>query len=507
MDFIIQVPNIGTDAVEVTEILVNVGDNVIKEQSLVVVEGDKTSMEVPSPHAGVVKEITIKLGDKIQSGQNIMLFEAANNARAPTVLENEKGKESILPQSHDSKKIYAPKMNGDNITIISILAEVGNKIHVSDTIFWIGNQQNSIAIDTPFSGVVQEITVQNGDKIRTGMLLMVINIQHNILPSKSDIISGRYQTDDLLMPKSSYVHATPLVRRLARLFGVNLSIVPGTGIKSRVLQEDVQQYIQRAIQYTERAITNNSQPLDIPAWPKVNYSQFGEVKQIEISRLQKRSGANLKRNWSIIPHVTHFDKTDITDLEAFRKAQNHEAVKHHLDIKLTPLVFIMKAVAIALAKMPRFNSSISEDEQYLIVKKYIHIGIAVDTSDGLVVPVYKNVDKKGIIELSREIIKNSQKARDGRLTSSDMQGGCFTISSIGNLGTTYFSPIINAPEVAILGISKSVIEPVWNGKTFTPRILMPLSLSFDHRVIDGADGARFITIINKILSDIRQLVM
>ncbi|EKV52852.1 pyruvate dehydrogenase, dihydrolipoyltransacetylase component [Erwinia amylovora ACW56400] len=242
-------------------------------------------------------------------------------------------------------------------------------------------------------------------------------------------------------------------------------------------------------------------------WPKVDYSKFGEVEEVELGRIQKISGANLSRNWVMIPHVTHFDKTDITDLEAFRKQQNAEAEKRKLDVKFTPVVFIMKAVAAALEQMPRFNSSLSEDAQKLTLKKYINIGVAVDTPNGLVVPVFKDVNKKGIVELSRELTTISKKARDGKLTAGEMQGGCFTISSIGGLGTTHFAPIVNAPEVAILGVSKSAMEPVWNGKEFMPRLMMPISLSFDHRVIDGADGARFITIINNTLADIRRLVM
>ncbi|CCK12447.1 Dihydrolipoamide acetyltransferase component of pyruvate dehydrogenase complex [Cronobacter sakazakii 680] len=308
----------------------------------------------------------------------------------------------------------------------------------------------------------------------------------------------------------AYVHATPLIRRLAREFGVNLAKVKGTGRKGRILREDVQAYVKDAVKRAESApaagATGGSLPGLLP-WPKVDFSKFGEVEEVELGRIQKISGANLSRNWVMIPHVTHFDKTDITDLEAFRKQQNAEAEKRKLDVKITPVVFIMKAVAAALEQMPRFNSSLSEDGQRLTLKKYINIGVAVDTPNGLVVPVFKDVNKKGIIELSRELMTISKKARDGKLTAGEMQGGCFTISSIGGLGTTHFAPIVNAPEVAILGVSKSAMEPVWNGKEFVPRLMLPISLSFDHRVIDGADGARFITIINNTLSDIRRLVM
>ncbi|HED9563194.1 TPA: dihydrolipoyllysine-residue acetyltransferase, partial [Klebsiella pneumoniae] len=307
----------------------------------------------------------------------------------------------------------------------------------------------------------------------------------------------------------AYVHATPLIRRLAREFGVNLAKVKGTGRKGRILREDVQAYVKDAVKRAESApaaAAGGGIPGMLP-WPKVDFSKFGEVEEVELGRIQKISGANLSRNWVMIPHVTHFDKTDITDLEAFRKQQNAEAEKRKLDVKFTPVVFIMKAVAAALEQMPRFNSSLSEDGQRLTLKKYINIGVAVDTPNGLVVPVFKDVNKKSITELSRELTTISKKARDGKLTAGEMQGGCFTISSIGGLGTTHFAPIVNAPEVAILGVSKSAMEPVWNGKEFVPRLMLPISLSFDHRVIDGADGARFITIINNTLSDIRRLVM
>ena len=306
----------------------------------------------------------------------------------------------------------------------------------------------------------------------------------------------------------AYVHATPVIRRLAREFGVNLAKVKGTGRKGRILREDVQSYVKELIKRAESAPANagGGLPGMLP-WPKVDFSKFGEIEEVELSRIQKISGANLSRNWVMIPHVNLFDEADITEVEEFRKQQNKEAEKKKLDVKITPLVFVMKAAAKALADMPRFNSSISEDGQKLILKKYINIGIAVDTPNGLVVPVFKDVNKKGILELSYELAEVSKKARAGKLTASDMQGGCFTISSLGGIGTTGFAPIVNAPEVAIMGLSRSSMKPVWNGKEFVPRLMLPMSLSFDHRVIDGADGARFITLINQYMSDLRRLVM
>ena len=301
---------------------------------------------------------------------------------------------------------------------------------------------------------------------------------------------------------------------MAREFGVNLDKVKGTGRKGRILKEDVQAYVKAAIKAVESGTVApatstgaSGAGLGLLPWPKVDFSKFGETEEVELGRIQKISGANLHRNWVMIPHVTQWDKADITDLEAFRKEQNVLAEKQKLDVKITPLVFIMKAAAKALEAYPRFNSSLSEDGQRLTLKKYVNIGVAVDTPNGLVVPVFKDVNKKGIIELSRELAEISKKARAGKLTASDMQGGCFTISSLGGIGGTHFTPIVNAPEVAILGVSKSEMIPVWNGKDFTPRLMLPLSLSYDHRVIDGADGARFITFINGVLSDLRRLVM
>ncbi|MCZ0805303.1 pyruvate dehydrogenase complex dihydrolipoyllysine-residue acetyltransferase, partial [Dickeya solani] len=420
------VPDIGGDEVEVTEVMVKVGDKIAAEQSLITVEGDKASMEVPAPFAGTVKEIKISTGDKVKTGSLIMVFEV----------------EGAAPAAAPAPATAASAPAASAPAAAPAAAKADSK--------------------------------------------------------------GEFTEND------AYIHATPVIRRLAREFGVNLAKVKGTGRKGRILREDVQAYVKDAVKRAESAPAAGAAGGSLPGllpWPKVDFSKFGEVEEVELGRIQKISGANLSRNWVVIPHVTHFDKTDITDLEAFRKQQNVEAEKRKLDVKITPVVFIMKAVAAALEQMPRFNSSLSEDAQRLTLKKYINIGVAVDTPNGLVVPVFKDVNKKGIVELSRELMIISKKARDGKLTAGEMQGGCFTISSIGGLGTTHFAPIVNAPEVAILGVSKSAMEPVWNGKEFTPRLMMPISLSFDHRVIDGADGARFITIINNTLSDIRRLVM
>ncbi|MDY0971576.1 pyruvate dehydrogenase complex dihydrolipoyllysine-residue acetyltransferase [Siccibacter turicensis] len=524
----VNVPDIGGDEVEVTEIMVKVGDKVEAEQSLITVEGDKASMEVPAPFAGTVKEIKINTGDKVSTGSLIMVFDvegaapAASDAK-PQVTEQAA---SAPAAAAGAKDVNVPDIGGDEVEVTEVMVKVGDKVAAEQSLITVEGDKASMEVPAPFAGTVKEIKISTGDKVSTGSLIMVFEVEGAApaaAPAKQEAAApapaakaekpaaapAKAEGKSDFAENDAYVHATPLIRRLAREFGVNLAKVKGTGRKGRILREDVQAYVKDAVKRAESApaaASGGGLPGMLP-WPKVDFSKFGEVEEVELGRIQKISGANLSRNWVMIPHVTHFDKTDITDLEAFRKQQNAEAEKRKLDVKFTPVVFIMKAVAAALEQMPRFNSSLSEDAQRLTLKKYINIGVAVDTPNGLVVPVFKDVNKKSITELSRELTVISKKARDGKLTAGEMQGGCFTISSIGGLGTTHFAPIVNAPEVAILGVSKSAMEPVWNGKEFVPRLMMPISLSFDHRVIDGADGARFITIINNMLSDIRRLVM
>ena len=524
----IKVPDIGADEVEITEILVKVGDKVEAEQSLITVEGDKASMEVPSPQAGIVKEIKVSVGDKTQTGALIMIFDSADGAADAAPAQAEEKKEAApaaVPEAAAAKDVNVPDIGSDEVEVTEILVKVGDKVEAEQSLITVEGDKASMEVPAPFAGVVKELKVNVGDKVKTGSLIMIFEVEGAApaaAPAKQEAAApapaakaeapaaapaAKAEGKSEFAENDAYVHATPLIRRLAREFGVNLAKVKGTGRKGRILREDVQAYVKEAIKRAEAAPAATGGIPGMLPWPKVDFSKFGEIEEVELGRIQKISGANLSRNWVMIPHVTHFDKTDITELEAFRKQQNEEAAKRKLDVKITPVVFIMKAVAAALEQMPRFNSSLSEDGQRLTLKKYINIGVAVDTPNGLVVPVFKDVNKKGIIELSRELMTISKKARDGKLTAGEMQGGCFTISSIGGLGTTHFAPIVNAPEVAILGVSKSAMEPVWNGKEFVPRLMLPISLSFDHRVIDGADGARFITIINNTLSDIRRLVM
>ncbi|AIJ08869.1 MULTISPECIES: pyruvate dehydrogenase complex dihydrolipoyllysine-residue acetyltransferase [Edwardsiella] len=517
----VQVPDIGGDEVEVTEILVKVGDSVSAEQSLITVEGDKASMEVPAPFAGVVQSITVATGDKVKTGSPIMTFSIAG-AASPAAAAPAVAPAVPVAQAAASQPISVPDIGGDEVEVTEILVKVGDSVSAEQSLITVEGDKASMEVPAPFAGVVSTITVSVGDKVKTGSPIMTFSVAGSApapsasLPAAAAPVSApvatapaAVQAQSEFTENAAYVHATPVIRRLAREFGVNLAKVKGSGRKGRILREDVQAYVKELIKRAETApaaATGGSLPGLLP-WPKVDFSKFGEVEEVELGRIQKISGANLHRNWVMIPHVTQFDETDITEVEAFRKQQNVESEKRKLGVKITPLVFIIKAVAKALEAMPRFNSSLSEDAQRLTLKKYINIGVAVDTPNGLVVPVLRDVNKKGIIELSRDLAEISAKARAGKLTAADMQGGCFTISSLGGIGGTAFTPIVNAPEVAILGVSKSSMKPVWNGKEFAPRLMLPLALSYDHRVIDGADGARFISFINSVMSDIRRLVM
>ncbi|KES19127.1 Pyruvate/2-oxoglutarate dehydrogenase complex, dihydrolipoamide acyltransferase component [Gilliamella apicola SCGC AB-598-B02] len=538
MSIEIKLPDIGNDEVEVTEILVKVGDKVAVDDNIMTVEGDKASMEIPAPQAGIVKSIIVKVGDKVKTGVDIMVFDEEGSAAAPapqSASQPAAPKVEVTPTTSSVSQtvdVNVPDIGGDEVEVTEISVKVGDTVAIDDNIITVEGDKASMEIPAPVAGIVKNIIIKVGDKVKTGSKIMEFETTTAAAPMANSAATApapastptasaptpavaATPTASATVPATSgndfvendaYAHATPSVRRLAREFGVNLAKVTPTGPKHRILREDIQAYVKNAVKQVESGAAGGALPGLLP-WPKVDFSKFGEIESLPLTKIQKVSGANLHRNWVMIPHVTEFDESDITDLEAFRKQQNAEAEKKKLDLKITPLVFIMKAVASALKAYPRFNSSLSEDAQTLIIKKYINIGVAVDTPNGLVVPVFKDVDKKGIVDLSRELAEISKKARDGKLTGSDMQGGCFTISSLGGIGTTSFTPIVNAPEVGILGVSRSSMKPIWNGKEFTPRLMLPLSLSFDHRVIDGADGARFLSHIVNVLSDLRRLVM
>ncbi|MCR9933754.1 pyruvate dehydrogenase complex dihydrolipoyllysine-residue acetyltransferase [Vibrio antiquarius] len=518
----VHVPDIGGDEVEVTEIMVAVGDSIEEEQSLLTVEGDKASMEVPAPFAGTLKEIKVAAGDKVSTGSLIMVFETAGSG-APVAPAAAEAPAAAAPAASAAKEVNVPDIGGDEVEVTEIMVAVGDTVEEEQSLITVEGDKASMEVPAPFAGTVKEIKIAAGDKVSTGSLIMVFEVA-GAAPAQAaapaapapkaaapaaaaPAATGDFKEND------EYAHASPVVRRLAREFGVNLSKVKGSGRKSRILKEDVQAYVKDALKRLESGAgaaasgKGDGAALGLLPWPKVDFSKFGETEVQPLSRIKKISGANLHRNWVMIPHVTQWDNADITALEAFRKEQNAIEAKKDTGMKITPLVFIMKAVAKALEAFPAFNSSLSEDGESLILKKYVNVGIAVDTPNGLVVPVFKDVNKKGIYELSEELMAVSKKARAGKLTAADMQGGCFTISSLGGIGGTAFTPIVNAPEVGILGVSKSEMKPVWNGKEFEPRLQLPLSLSYDHRVIDGAEGARFITYLNSCLSDIRRLVL
>ncbi|WCH27657.1 pyruvate dehydrogenase complex dihydrolipoyllysine-residue acetyltransferase [Aeromonas salmonicida] len=524
----VHVPDIGDDEVDVTEIMVAVGDMVEADQSIIAVEGDKASMEVPAPFAGRVVEIKVAAGAKVSTGSLVMVFEVAGAAPAAVAAPVETAAPvAAAPVAAAAKEVNVPDIGGDEVEVTEIMVAVGDKVEADQSLIAVEGDKASMEVPAPFAGIVKEIKVKAGDKVSTGSLIMVFEVAGAAPAAAAPVAQAAAPVADApvtaapapvaqaaaasdFVANDAYVHAAPAVRRLAREFGINLAKVKASGRKGRIVKEDVQAYVKDAVKRAESAPaagTGTGNGMNVLPWPKVDFSKFGPVEELELTRIQKISGPALHRNWAMIPHVTQFDEADTTDLEAFRKEQNLLAEKQKLDVKITPLVFILKAAAKALEAHPRFCSALSEDGSKLIMKKYIHIGVAVDTPGGLVVPVVRDVNKKGIYELSRDLAEISKKARAGKLTAADMQGGCFTISSLGGIGGTSFTPIVNAPEVAILGVSKSEMKPKWNGKEFVPRLMLPLALSYDHRVIDGADGARFVTTLSGVLSDIRRLVL
>ncbi|MBK1781202.1 dihydrolipoyllysine-residue acetyltransferase [Advenella sp. WQ 585] len=558
----IKVPDIGDfSEVEVIELLVAVGDRVEAEQSLITVESDKASMEIPSSDAGVVKSLKIKLGDKVKEGSVILELEVAGDvaeqaapvtaaAQTSAAVSQEPadapGAEQAVPvAAGGTVSVVVPDI-GDfsEVEVIEVLVAVGDKVEVESSLITVESDKASMEIPSSHAGTVTAVAVKVGDKVAKGSLVLelsTIGAQASTAPvaapaqaqqagqaaetmvklPSSDRIdeTATIPSEFRVSPTASYAptalpsrnlpHASPSVRKFARELGVDLAQVTGTGDKHRITQDDVRKYVKAALtaaMSTRSTTTSTSvggSGLSVLGWPKVDFAKFGPIEAKPLSRIKKISGANLHRNWVMIPHVTNNDEADITELEALRVKLNKENEKS--GIKFTMLAFIIKAVVAALKKFPEFNASLDGDQ--LVLKKYFHIGFAADTPNGLVVPVLKDADKKSISNIAKETSELAKLARDGKLAPSQMQGGCFTISSLGGIGGTTFTPIINAPEVAILGVCRSSYKPVWNGQTFEPRLIIPLSLSYDHRVIDGALAARFNAYLGSLLADFRRVLI
>ncbi|MFH7106761.1 dihydrolipoyllysine-residue acetyltransferase [Achromobacter xylosoxidans] len=550
----IKVPDIGDfKEVEVIEVLVAVGDTIKAEQSLITVESDKASMEIPASQGGVVKSIAVKVGDKVAEGAVVLEVEAADAAAAPAAKEAPKAEaprqaaaaapaakaEAAAPAASSGPvEIEVPDI-GDfkEVEVIEVMVAVGDTIKAEQSLITVESDKASMEIPASQGGVVKEVKVKVGDKVAKGSVVVVVEgsapaaaaapaAKAEAAPARSEAPAAKAEApaapatpavgsrpapaaalEDANLKPGQLPHASPSVRKFARELGVNLSKVKGTGPKDRITADDVRGFVKTALASGAAPVaaggSADGAALGLLPWPKVDFTKFGPVEAKPLSRIKKISGANLHRNWVMIPHVTNNDEADITDLEALRVTLNKENEKS--GIKVTMLAFLIKAVVAALKKFPEFNASLDGDN--LVLKQYYHIGFAADTPNGLVVPVIRDADKKGILQIAQEMTDLSKKAREGKISPAEMQGGCFSISSLGGIGGTSFTPIINAPEVAILGVSRSSHKPVWDGKQFVPRLIVPLSLSYDHRVIDGAAAARFNAYLGALLADFRRIAL
>ena len=539
----IQVPDIGDfDEVGVIELLVKPGDTVKAEQSLITVESDKASMEIPSSHAGVVKDLRVQVGDKVKQGSVVLTLEVvgavsesnstpAQSQQAQAAIEKiaKTPTPSAAPVAAPAPDAAAPVGPievrvpdiGDfkDVAVIELLVKPGDTVKLEQSLFTVESDKASMEIPSPAAGVIKELKVKIGDTVNIGDLVAVLegsagNAPAAAAPPATAIASASVPAHQPGTPAAGLPHASPSVRKFARELGVPLDEVRGTGPKGRITQDDIQGFTKavmggatqtkaQAAKAPAASSGGSGEGLNLLPWPKVDFTKFGPVERKDLSRIKKISGANLHRNWVVIPHVTNHDDADITDLEAFRVQFNQENEKS--GVKVTMLAFMIKAAVAALKKFPEFNSSLDGDQ--LVMKNYFHIGFAADTPNGLVVPVIRDADQKGIVQISQEMGDLAKKARDGKLGPADMTGGCFSISSLGGIGGRYFTPIINAPEVAIMGVCKSSTEPKWDGTQFAPRLMLPLSLSWDHRVIDGASAARFNVYFASLLADFRRIVM
>jgi pyruvate dehydrogenase E2 component (dihydrolipoyllysine-residue acetyltransferase) len=534
----VNVPDIGDfKEVEVIEVLVKAGDTIAAEQSLITVESDKATMEIPAPGSGVVKEMRVKVGDKVSQGTPILVLDEAEGdvakkeeAPAPQTAKAETAPEPARPAPEPTAASAGPMTVtvpdiGDfkEVTVIEVLVKPGDTVANEQSLITVESDKATMEIPSPSAGKVTALKLKVGDKVSEGSTILELESE-GAAPAAPEAKRSRAEPAPAAVPEAAAAqrppvpkepqeatqakpHASPSVRKFARELGVDLTRVKGSGPKGRVVHSDVQAFVKGALAAVPAAPTakGGTQLFNLPAWPDVDFAKFGPVEAKPLTRLQKLSGPNLHRNWVSIPHVTQFDEADITELEAFRKSNTAETEKQ--GFKLTMLAFLVKACVTALRQHPNLNSSLERGGENLILKKYYNIGVAVDTPDGLVVPVVRDADRKGVFDVARELADISRMARDKKLKPGDMQGGTFSISSLGGIGGTAFTPIINAPEVAILGVSRSALRPVWTGKEFAPRLMLPLSLSYDHRVVDGAAAARFTSYLASVLADIRRSLL
>lgn len=527
-----KVPDIGGhENVDVIDVAVKVGDKVNVDDTLITLETDKATMDVPATEAGVVKEVKLSVGDKISEGGVIIMLEVAGGAQVSEPVAQESNKPAAADPVSGAHEVnlVVPDIGGhEDVDIIDVAIKVGDSVNVDDTLITLETDKATMDVPAEVAGIVKEIKVKTGDKISAGGIIAVIAAHDtsSIAAPAPKVEAPKVEANKVAvpakveaptLPKTAYgqppvkeenfvnAHAGPSARALARELGVDLGQVTGTGQKGRILADDIKLYVKSILKggSSVQGGTSLGGGLDLLPWPKVDFTKFGKVDIQPLSKIKKISGQNLSRNWVMIPHVTVNEEADMTELEAFRKAMVKEWEK--TGEKLSPLAFVIKASVLALKEFPEFNSSLDGDN--LVLKQYYNIGFAADTPNGLVVPVIKDADKMGLREISAELTRLSKLAREGKLKPTDMQGACFTISSLGGIGGTGFTPIVNAPEVAILGVCKSQMKPVWNGKEFAPRLMCPLSLSFDHRVIDGAAGMRFTVYIAKLLGDIKRWVL
>ena len=547
----IKVPDLGgADEVEIIEIIVSEGDSVEEEDPILTVESDKASVELPAPAAGKITKITVKVGDKVKEGDVIGMLAASGDAggsddagddkseqteektEAPSEAKSEDTKSAPKKKKSGGSRtevVKVPSLDGfEDVPVIEINVAEGDTVGEEDPLVTVESDKATMEIPSPYAGKIGKILVKEGDKLSEGSDLLEMTIeddgddedesadsgdsaQADSQESKPEKPQGKQESEP--QPQGSTyeppspgtkVHAGPAVRKLARELGADLTRVKGSGPKGRIVKDDVHAYVKSQLQQAQQG-SGVATGSGIPGVKLPDFSQFGEIEREGMSRMMAATATNMQRSWLNVPHVTQFDDADITEMEDFRKAQKAAGEKR--GVKMTPLPFLLKACAAALAELPQFNVSLDMERKEVVRKKYIHIGIAVDTPHGLMVPVIRNVDQKGLWELAAESAELAQKARDKQLKPAEMQGACFTITSLGGIGGTAFTPIVNTPEVAILGVSKASMKPVWDGKEFQPRLMLPLSLSYDHRAVNGADAARFTNLLTQLLGDIRTLLL